>query len=33
LSHRVLVLARGRPQGILQGSALSSHGVMELAVR
>jgi ribose transport system ATP-binding protein len=33
LSHRVLVLARGRPQGILEGSALSGHQVMELAVR
>jgi ribose transport system ATP-binding protein len=33
LSHRVLVLARGRSQGILRGSALSTHGVMELAVR
>ncbi|OUS88549.1 sugar ABC transporter ATP-binding protein [Rhodococcus sp. NCIMB 12038] len=31
LAHRVMVLARGRSQGILQGQAMTAHGVMELA--
>jgi ribose transport system ATP-binding protein len=31
LSHRVLVLSRGRNKGILTGAQATDHAVMELA--